>query len=58
MKHIKIKNIIKNVYARINLLLEQVILHFNEEEIHLFRVEVKKLRAFMRLVSTVPNEEF
>ncbi|MEO8763035.1 MAG: CHAD domain-containing protein [Ginsengibacter sp.] len=58
MKHIQIKNIIKKRYAGIKLLFEQVILHFNEEDIHLFRVEVKKLRAFMRLVSTVPDEEF
>ena len=56
MKRPQIVNIIKKKYKRINLAFDKIIRHFNENDIHVFRVEVKKLRAFLRLVGAGMDE--
>jgi len=49
MKRKQVHNIIEKRYARINTIFDSVMEGFLEEDIHEFRVEVKKLRAFLRL---------
>ncbi len=53
MKRPQIAKIIRRKYAGINLALDDTIRHFNAGPIHTFRVEVKSLRAFLRLVATI-----
>ena len=52
MKHSDIKNVIESRFEKIEDSWDKIIKHFDMEEIHDFRVEVKKLRAFMRLAAT------
>ena len=50
MKHSEIENIIKNNYKRILIVFKRVTKHFKAKDIHLFRIEVKTLNAFLRMV--------
>lgn len=50
-----IKNIIKNHYRHLNKFIKKVNKHFKPESIHQLRVEYKKLRSFLRMIS-VENE--
>lgn len=58
MKHNEIKHVLASRFKKINDCLNKIIKHFNSEEIHDFRVELKKVRAFMRLAATrLPGPE-
>jgi CHAD domain-containing protein len=52
MKRRQIIHSIEDKYTWINKSFDHVVRHFKEEDIHSFRVEIKKLRAFLRLAST------
>jgi len=52
MKHREIEDIIKKKFEKIHIGLENVRLHFHEDDIRLFRVKVKKLGAYLRLMDT------
>ncbi len=52
MKKREIENIIKKSFKKLKKLQQVIVLNFNAEEIHNFRVEVKKLRALLRLLNT------
>ncbi|MGZ5135475.1 MAG: CHAD domain-containing protein, partial [Flavitalea sp.] len=52
MKPSDIKSVIESRFKKIKDARDKIIKHFGTEEIHDFRVEVKKLRAFMRLAAT------
>lgn len=53
MKHTEIRDIIEGRYQKINMAFNKVMEAFGTDEIRLFRVEVKKLRAFLKLVRTM-----
>jgi CHAD domain-containing protein len=59
MKNKEIISIFKLRFKKIEKHYHRLTENFKEEDIHLFRVEIKKLRAFIRLVnsSEVPNEQ-
>ena len=50
MREKEINEIIEERFKTINKLLHKIIKEFNADDIHDFRVEVKKLRAFLRLL--------
>lgn len=49
MKHKETINIIWKRFKKINVAFRSLSPHFNAEDIHVFRVEVKKLKAFLQL---------
>src|SRR5690348_18289101 len=51
MKQKEIKEVITNHFDVMNSLFHKISHEFNAEDIHHFRVEVKKLRAFLRLLT-------
>src|ERR1700754_4201075 len=51
MKKEEMTDGIRRYANSINKLVRSILTHYREEDIHLFRVTVKKLRAFLRLVS-------
>jgi CHAD domain-containing protein len=53
MKHTEIRDILECRYQKIEIAFNKVMEGFGTDEIHLFRVEVKKLRAFLKLVRTI-----
>ncbi len=56
MKQLQIVDGIKNRYLKIDRALKRVIKNFAEKDIHLFRLEVKKLRSFLRLASVAKGK--
>jgi CHAD domain-containing protein len=52
IKQSEIKRIVESRFEKSNKSLDKIIKHFNIEEIHDFRVQVKKVRAFIRLAAT------
>ena len=50
MKHREIVAVIENRFAKINKSFHKVAAHFDAEDIHQFRTEVKKLKSFLRLI--------
>jgi CHAD domain-containing protein len=52
MKHQETIQVIKSRFDRIQKAFDRTTIQFNAEEIHNFRIEVKKLRAFLRLAAT------
>jgi CHAD domain-containing protein len=52
MRHKKIRHIVESRIKKINDAWDEIIKHFDIEKIHDFRVEIKKMRAFMRLAAT------
>lgn len=52
MKRMQLVTTIKKRYVRINKLLKRVAQDFDAKYIHQFRLEVKKLSSFLRMVST------
>ena len=57
MKHDKIEGIIQKRFEKLNDALEQVRLHFNEDDIRLFRVKVKKLAACLLLLEYAKSHD-
>jgi CHAD domain-containing protein len=57
MKQKEIKEVITNHIDVMNSLLHKISHEFNAEDIHHFRVEVKKLRAFLRLLTAGAKPE-
>ncbi|WP_202552057.1 CHAD domain-containing protein [Ginsengibacter hankyongi] len=51
MTESEIRNIINNHYRQLNKFIRKVNKHFEPESIHRLRVEYKKLRAFLRMIS-------
>jgi hypothetical protein len=51
MKHKEIVSLIKKRFEKINFAFECVRLHFSENDIRLFRVKVKKLQAYLRMIN-------
>jgi CHAD domain-containing protein len=51
MNQKQIKNITDNHYWQLNKLIKKISAHFFARDIHEFRVEYKKLRAFLRMIS-------
>ena len=51
MKQEQIKHITNNHYRKLNKYIKKISEDFNVEAIHQFRVEYKKLRAFLRMIS-------
>ncbi len=51
MKHLELVKTVKKRFAKIDDALKNVVKDFDANDIHLFRIEVKKLRSFLRLVS-------
>lgn len=52
MKRKETVNIIRKRFKKINAAFRALMLHFDAEDIHDFRVEVKKLKAFLRFAGT------
>ena len=52
MEHKEIEQIIKKYFKKLHHLLGQIEKDFDPEAIHHFRVQVKKLRALLRLLAT------
>jgi CHAD domain-containing protein len=52
MKRSKIITVVKNSFHKLDKLFTGVIIDFEIESIHDFRTEIKKLRAFLRLLNT------
>jgi hypothetical protein len=52
MEQKQIVHIIQKRFGRIQDVFRRVITHFEGSDIHAFRVEIKKLRAFLRLLAT------
>jgi CHAD domain-containing protein len=50
MKHKEILQVLENKFIRLGILSRRVVQSYEMEDIHMFRVEVKKLRAFLRMV--------
>ncbi len=50
MKHKEAIAVIENRFMKINTSLQLVLVNFSNEEIHRFRVEIKKLRAFLHML--------
>jgi CHAD domain-containing protein len=57
MKQKEIEGIIESRSKRIDKLFPKIIKEFDAGEIHKFRIQVKKLRAFLRLAKTEKNVE-
>lgn len=58
MKHSEIRHVLESRFEKIDEFLDKMIKHFDSEDIHDFRVEIKKVRAFMRLAATrLPGPE-
>lgn len=57
MKEKEIVEVVENRFKTINKLSHKIIKEFNTDDIHNFRVEVKKLRAFFRLLDTEKEME-
>ena len=57
MKHKEIAHEIKHRFHSIDKLAKKSIPKFDEDVVHDFRVEVKKLRAFLRLINTEVKED-
>ena len=58
MKEKKIKKIIKEYFGKLNLYMGLLISEFSIEEIHRFRVEFKKTRAFLRMVAESTGDQY
>lgn len=56
IKQSEIKRVVESRFEKINESLDKIIKHFSIEEIHDFRVQLKKVRAFIRLASTRPSD--
>lgn len=52
MKEKKIAEIVKDRFRKIGKFFQKIIKDFDSDDIHDFRVEIKKLRAFLRLLDT------
>jgi CHAD domain-containing protein len=52
MEHREIISVFKSCFKKVEAKGTSAVKHFQEEDIHDFRVNVKKLRAFFRLIST------
>jgi CHAD domain-containing protein len=52
MKHREAVGIIETRFRKINVTLKRLISNFATEDIHQFRIEVKKLRAFLHAIKT------
>jgi CHAD domain-containing protein len=52
-----IRDVVKSAFKALGELVTQIAVHFDEEAIHDFRVTVKKLRAFLRLLNAVENKD-
>ncbi|HWH63303.1 MAG TPA: CHAD domain-containing protein [Ginsengibacter sp.] len=57
MNHYQIKNITNRHYRNLKKHFRKIKKHFDAEAIHEFRVEYKKLRAFLRLISKVTGRK-
>lgn len=57
MKQKEITSVIRSSFRTIDKYLPQIIVDVDEEAIHHFRTEIKKLRAFLRLLSEGGNTE-
>lgn len=57
MKQEEIIESVRSSFNKIHKLLEHIIDSFNEEAIHEFRKEIKRVRAFLRLFSIEKAEE-
>jgi hypothetical protein len=57
IKHQEIEKIIKKRFEKIIIAFETVRLHFNEDDIRLFRVKVKKLQACLRLFQAAKGQQ-
>lgn len=55
MQEKDIKHIIQSTFLRIDKLLNRIEEDFDQEAIHDFRVDIKKLRAFLRLINYEPT---
>src|SRR5258708_1356666 len=55
VEHEKIIHIIQKKFGRIRDAFRRVIVHFEGPDIHAFRIEIKKLRAFLRLLAIGKN---
>jgi CHAD domain-containing protein len=51
MRRKEMAQLIRRYLVRLNILARKIAARYKEEDIHAFRVEIKKLRAFIRLVS-------
>ena len=58
MKEKKIKKLIKEYFDKLNLYMGLLISEFSVEEIHRFRVEFKKTRAFLRMVTECSGDQY
>ncbi|HEY6504891.1 MAG TPA: CHAD domain-containing protein [Chitinophagaceae bacterium] len=56
MENRELRHIVHYYFKRLNKNAERMKRDFNEEAIHLFRVDVKKLRAFLRLMRPAAKE--
>lgn len=56
MERREIEEMIKKRFEKINITLESVRLHYNEDDIRLFRVKVKKLGACLRLLDAAKSD--
>ena len=56
MKQKLITSVIKKRFSNIQEYIRQMLADFDEEAIHDFRTEIKKLRAFLRLLNTADNK--
>ena len=56
MKHKEIIRVVEENFETLNKLHPEILKHFNSDNIHDFRVEVKKLRAFLRLLDIKKDE--
>lgn len=56
MKQKEITGIVETLFKTINKLLPKILKEFNADDIHEFRIVVKKLRAFLRLVKANDKE--
>ena len=57
MKEKEIVGVVKDSFKTINKLSHKIIKEFTADDIHDFRVEVKKMRAFLRLLDTEKEME-
>ena len=57
MNKLSPRHIVKNYYRKLKKELGKVPRSFDTETIHQFRVEYKKLRAFLRMLSVQPVKE-
>ena len=57
MKQTVITSVIKERFSTIRNYIQRMLVEFEEEAVHDFRTEIKKLRAFLRLLNTEHNNQ-